>query len=92
MARTRGALSALSSSRTLRQRASSARVPRDSPSQAMEALQIPPFEDGVPTSPSSPTPQRRYETKDHLLHQGRLLQALRVQCGALLPKGSGLQA
>ena len=29
---------------------------------------------------------------DHLLHQGRLLHALRVQCGALLPKRSGLQA
>ena len=63
MARTRGALSALSPNRTPRQRASSARVPRDSPSQAMEALQIPPFKDGVPTSPSSPAPQSRYETR-----------------------------
>ena len=30
--------------------------------------------------------------RDHLLHQGRLLCALRVQYGALMPRGSGLQA
>ena len=29
---------------------------------------------------------------DQLLHKGRLFRALRVQCGALLPKGLGLQA
>ena len=29
---------------------------------------------------------------DQLLHKGRLLHALRVQCSALLPKGPGLQA
>ena len=29
---------------------------------------------------------------DQLLHKGRLLHTLRVQCGALLPRGLGLQA
>ena len=29
----------------------------------MEAPQIPPSEGGTPTSPSSPAPQRRYETR-----------------------------
>ena len=48
---------------TPRQRASSAQVPSDSPSQATEASRIPPFEDGVPSSPSSPAPQCRYKTR-----------------------------
>ena len=38
-------------------------MPCDSPSQAEEVSQIPHFEGGAPTSPSSPVPQRRYETR-----------------------------
>ncbi|RVW13723.1 hypothetical protein CK203_087193 [Vitis vinifera] len=63
MAMTRGALAALLQSSTPRQRASSTRVPCDSPSQAMEAPHIPPSEGRAPTSPSSSTPQCRYETR-----------------------------
>ena len=63
MAWTQEALSTPSPSCTSRQRASSARVPHDSSSQAMEAPQIPPSKGGAPTSPSSPTPQRRYEMR-----------------------------
>ena len=62
MALTRGALPTPSPSRTPRQRVSSAWVPHDSSSQATEASQIPPSKGGAGTSPSSPTPQRRYET------------------------------
>ena len=60
---TRGTLLIPSLSRTSRQRASSARVPRDFPFQATEAPQIPPSKGGAPTSPSSPALQRRYETR-----------------------------
>ena len=63
MARTRGASPAPSLRRTTRQRASSAQVPSDSPSQATEAPRIPPFEGGVAIGTSSPAPQRRYETR-----------------------------
>ena len=72
MARTRGSLAALSYSRTLRQRASSARVPSDSPTQeaTTEALQIPPSENGAPTNPFSSAPQTRYETRKPTIAQG----------------------
>ncbi|KAL6332358.1 hypothetical protein AAG906_004927 [Vitis piasezkii] len=63
MARTHGALPAPSSRRTTRQRASSAKVPRNSPSQATEASRIPPSESGEATGLSSPAPQPRYETR-----------------------------
>ena len=58
MTRTRGTLAAPSPSCTPRQRASSARVPHDSPPQeaTTEAPYIPHSEGGEPTSPSSSTP------------------------------------
>ena len=70
--RTRGALAAPSQSRTPRQRASSTWVPRDSPPQeaTTEAPQIPPFEGGAPASPSSSTPQHRYEARRPATTQG----------------------
>ncbi|RVW40866.1 hypothetical protein CK203_094302 [Vitis vinifera] len=48
---------------TTRQRAFSAQVLSDSPSQATEAPRIPPSEGGEATGPSSPDSQRKYETR-----------------------------
>ena len=72
MARTRGALVAPSHCRTPRQRASSARVPRDLPPQeaTTKAPQIPLSEGGTPASPSSSAPQRMYETRRPATTQG----------------------
>nr|CAN83413.1 hypothetical protein VITISV_011239 [Vitis vinifera] len=62
-ARTRRALPALSPRRTMRQKASSAQVPSDSPSQAAEAPRTPFSEGGEATRPSLPVSQRRYKTR-----------------------------
>ena len=72
MARTRGALVAPSHCRTPRQRASSARVPRDLPPQeaTKKAPQIPLSEGGTPASPSSSAPQHMYETRRPATTQG----------------------
>ncbi|RVW41469.1 hypothetical protein CK203_094052 [Vitis vinifera] len=53
----------LKSRRTTRQRASSAQVPSNSPSQAAEAPRIPHSEGGEATRHSLPAPQRRYKTR-----------------------------
>ncbi|RVW28907.1 hypothetical protein CK203_116047 [Vitis vinifera] len=65
--------------RTTRQRASSAQVHSDSPSQAAKAPRILPSEGGEAIGPSSPAPQCRYETRRPPTIQGRLLRTLRVQ-------------
>ncbi|RVW61918.1 Gag-Pol polyprotein [Vitis vinifera] len=57
-----------------------------------EAPQIPHSEGGAPTSPSSSAPHASMRLGNQLLHKGRLLRALRVQCDALLPRRLGLQA
>ncbi|RVW68671.1 hypothetical protein CK203_063410 [Vitis vinifera] len=86
MARTRGALPAPLLRHTTRQKASLAQVPSDSPSQAMDALLIPPSKGGETTRPSSLLLSAYTRREDQLLLQGRLLHAREFSTA---PSGQG---
>ncbi|RVW16000.1 hypothetical protein CK203_101956 [Vitis vinifera] len=63
MAKIQEAHSSSTQSSSPKQRVSSSRAQPVAPSQIVECPQIPSIEGRVPTSPSSPAPQRRYETR-----------------------------